>query len=218
MDTPKNFRSAFNGFNREDVVRYIEYMNNHHTTQLNELNTELEFLRAKLKAAQAAPSIDSEMIDRLNAALLQIGELETRCAELEKERDEALAVNGDPELEAKCAELTRERDEALAAAEAARAAQVAAAQNCAAQELEAYRRAERTERLAKERAEQVYSKVNGVLSDATVKVDEAAAQIGEVSDQVLARLTQLQNAVSGSKQALEEAVATMYAIRPTGEE
>ena len=218
MDTPKNFRSAFNGFNREDVVRYIEYMNNHHTTQLNELNTELEFLRAKLKAAQAAPSIDSEMIDRLNAALLQIGELETRCAELEKERDEALAVNGDPELEAKCAELTRERDEALAAAEAARAAQVAAAQNCAAQELEAYRRAERTERLAKERAEQVYSKVNGVLSDATVKVDEAAAQIGEVSDQVLARLNQLQNAVSGSKQALEEAVATMYAIRPTGEE
>ena len=218
MDTPKNFRSAFNGFNREDVVRYIEYMNNHHTTQLNELNTELEFLRAKLKAAQAAPSIDSEMIDRLNAALLQIGELETRCAELEKERDEALAVNGDPELEAKCAELTRERDEALAAAEAARAAQVAAAQNCAAQELEAYRRAERTERLAKERAEQVYTKVNGVLSDATVKVDEAAAQISEVSDQVLARLNQLQNAVSGSKQALEEAVATMYAIRPTGEE
>ena len=218
MDTPKNFRSAFNGFNREDVVRYIEYMNNHHTTQLNELNTELEFLRAKLKAAQAAPSIDSEMIDRLNAALLQIGELETRCAELEKERDEALAVNGDPELEAKCAELTRERDEALAAAAEAKAAQAAAAQSCAAQELEAYRRAERTERLAKERAEQVYTKVNGTLSDATVKVDEAAAQISEVSDQVLARLTQLQNAVSGSKQALEEAVATMYAIRPTGEE
>lgn len=215
MDTPKNFRSAFNGFNREDVVRYIEYMNTRHSTQLNELNMELEFLRGKLNAA---PTADPETIDRLNAALLQVSQLEQRCAQLEQERDAALAGGDTTQLEARCAELTRERDEALAEAEKAKAAQSAAAQSCAAQELEAYRRAERTERLAKERAEQVYSKVNGVLSDATVKVDEAAAQIGEVSDQVLARLTQLQNAVSGSKQALEEAVATMYAIRPTGEE
>ncbi len=215
MDTPKNFRSAFNGFNREDVVRYIEYMNTRHSTQLNELNMELEFLRGKLNAA---PTVDPEIIDRLNAALLQVSQLEQRCAQLEQERDAALAGGDTTQLEARCAELTRERDEALAEAEKAKAAQSAAAQGCAAQELEAYRRAERTERLAKERAERVYSKVNGVLSDATVKVDEAAAQIGEVSDQVLARLTQLQNAVSGSKQALEEAVATMYAIRPTGEE
>ena len=51
-----------------------------------------------------------------------------------------------------------------------------------------------------------------------MKVDEASAQISEVSEQVLSRLSQLQSAVAGSKQALEEAVATMYAIRPTGEE
>ena len=218
MSAPQNFRTSFNGFNREDVVHYIEYINNHHATQLNELNAELEFTRNKLKTAQAAPAVDSEMIDRLNAALLQIKELEGRCAALEQERDAALAAAGNGDLEARCEALTRERDEALAAAAEAKAAQAAAAQSCAAQELEAYRRAEPTERLAKERAEQVYTKVNGTLSDATVKVDEAAAQISEVSDQVLARLTQLQNAVSGSKQALEEAVATMYAIRPTGEE
>ena len=26
MSTPQNFRSAFNGFNREDVVHYLEYI------------------------------------------------------------------------------------------------------------------------------------------------------------------------------------------------
>jgi hypothetical protein len=90
MDTPRNFRSAFNGFNREDVVHYIEYMNSRHSTQLQELNGELEFLREKLTAAEAAPAVNSEMIDRLNAALLRIGELEARCAALEQEKQEAL--------------------------------------------------------------------------------------------------------------------------------
>ena len=218
MDTPRNFRSAFNGFNREDVVHYIEYMNSRHSTQLQELNGELEFLREKLTAAEAAPAVNSEMIDRLNAALLRIGELEARCADLEQEKQEALEKADTSDLQARCEALEKERDEALLAARQAQEAQSAAARNYAEQELEAYRRAERTERLAKERAEKVYTRVNGVLSDATVKVDEASAQISEVSEQVLSRLSLLQSAVAGSKQALEEAVATMYAIRPTGEE
>ena len=196
----------------------IEYMNSRHSTQLQELNGELEFLREKLTAAEAAPAVNSEMIDRLNAALLRIGELEARCAALEQEKQEALEKADTSDLQARCEALEKERDEALLAARQAQEAQSAAARNYAEQELEAYRRAERTERLAKERAEKVYTRVNGVLSDATVKVDEASAQISEVSEQVLSRLSQLQSAVAGSKQALEEAVATMYAIRPTGEE
>ena len=39
MSAPQNFRSAFNGFNREDVVRYLEYINTKHTTQVNQLNS-----------------------------------------------------------------------------------------------------------------------------------------------------------------------------------
>ena len=39
-----NFRSAFNGFHREDVVHYIEYLNAKHTTEVNQLNAELEQL------------------------------------------------------------------------------------------------------------------------------------------------------------------------------
>ena len=85
-------------------------------------------------------------------------------------------------------------------------------------ELEVYRRAERTERVARERAEQMYRQANAVLADATVKVDDAAALISQVSDKVSGQLADLQFAVTGSKQALCDAVATMYAIRPDNEE
>ena len=45
--TEQTFRSALNGFNREDVVRYLEYINAQHTTELNQLRSELEYLRSK---------------------------------------------------------------------------------------------------------------------------------------------------------------------------
>lgn len=216
MDTPKNFRSAFSGFKREDVVRYIEYMNAQHVAQVNELNAELEFLREKM----AAPAqLDPAVAKRLEDYKEQVRILENRCDTLEQERDAAAqASTPNAELEAKVQELTarcealqQERDAAIAEKEAAAVAHVSA-------ELEAYRRAERTERMARERAEQVYHRVNGVLSDATMKVDEATSQIGDMSEEFLARLDALRSAVGNSRQALAEAAETMYALRPEAEE
>lgn len=218
MDTPRNFRSALNGFNREDVVRYIEYMNAQHVAQVNELNVELEFLRGKLNNAAPA-ELDPAVAKRLEDYKEQVRILEARCDSLEKERDDALAVKGadsSPEekcriLEERCAALEQERDAAIAAKETAATNQTAA-------ELEAYRRAERTERVARERAEQIYHQVNGVLADATVKVEEASIQLGDMSEQFLARLETLRAAVAGSKEALSGAAQTLYAIRPESEE
>ena len=42
----QNFRSALNGFNRQDVVHYIEYLNNQHNAQLEQLNTQLQNAQA----------------------------------------------------------------------------------------------------------------------------------------------------------------------------
>ena len=84
-------------------------------------------------------------------------------------------------------------------------------------ELEAYRRAERAERMARERADQVYRQTNGVLAEATVQVDKVAADIGTIADQVTEQLKLLQNAVTGSKDALKAAANLMYTIRPEGE-
>ena len=85
------------------------------------------------------------------------------------------------------------------------------------EELEAYRRAERTERYARERADNLYRQANGALADATVKVDEAAHQFSQMTDNVVAQLSDLQNAIASSKQALRDAAATLYTIRPNSD-
>ena len=48
----QNFRSALNGFNREDVVRYIEFINNQHNAQVAQLNTQLQNAQEALAKAQ----------------------------------------------------------------------------------------------------------------------------------------------------------------------
>lgn len=223
MSAPNNFRSAFNGFNREDVVHYIEYLNSKLTSEINQLQSDADLLRAKLKNMAA----DTDLQDKLTAAEAQRDALQaqledalSRNAALAQERDAALAQanTADPSLEERCAELEAQLQAALAAQAKAEADRDAALQNAAKcrmeQELEAYRRAERTERMARERAELVYRQANGALADATVRVDEASSQISQVTDKVSAHLEQLQSAVASSKKALADAAATLYTIRP----
>ncbi len=162
MAATQPFRSAFHGFNREDVVRYIEYLNNQHKSQMDQL-------RAQLQNAEAR----------------------TDCSGLQAQLDAALE---------KCAQLEAQ----LASAPA----------NTTAEELEAYRRAERTERLANERAQQIFTQANAVLADAAVKAERAAANIGAIADQAAAQLKQCQDSIVVTKEAFQEAVDSLYAIRP----
>ena len=223
MAQQKTFRTAFNGFNREDVVHYIEYMNAKHQSEVNQLKSEIEFLRGQSAEAPAPVEVPVEadpaeieaLEEKLRAALAEKYQASTQLetalaekAELEAKLAAALADKAQAQADAAAAVLAKEQAET----------QQNTVQCRIEQELEAYRRAERTERLARERAEQVYHRVNGVLADATVKVDDAAAQIGELTDQVMAHLNQLQGAVTDSKQALRDAAETMYAIRPNGNE
>lgn len=203
MATAQNFRTAFNGFNREDVVHYIEYLNSKHSAQINQLNSELEYLREKtsqqlLDAVPETPDVDPVMEQQA----ARIRELFDQCKAQEQE----------------IAELQAEKEALTAQLEAAAQQPAAVSVSRTNEELEAYRRAERTERIARERADQVYHQVNGTLADATVKVDNAASLIGELTDRVMTQLAQLQSAVTGSKDALKEAAATMYTIRPEVEE
>ena len=85
------------------------------------------------------------------------------------------------------------------------------------EELETYRRAERIERMARERAEQMYNQANAVLADAAVKADETAALIAQMSDNVMGQLNALQAAVAGSSQSLRDTASALYSIRPDTE-
>lgn len=235
MSAPQKFRSAFNGFNREDVVHYIEYLTSRHTAEINQLTSELDFLKSKQLTDQTPLALEMSTAAQAEKEVLQarIAELEARCAALESEDLIVITDEGADrkvkELEARCASLEAQLKEALAAA-----LPVQATPSNMEQELEAYRRAERAERLAQERAAlveqianenaerteqlakahaaQVYNQANSALADATVKVDAAAAEISTMVDSAMQQLAQLQAAVTGSKQALKDAAVTMYAI------
>ena len=199
MSAPQNFRSSFNGFNREDVVRYLEYINARHHSQMDQLSGELEYMRQQLEQYQSSPMADAE-----------IEALQTQCASLQAQLEDSLSIRR--ALEARCNGLERELEEAIAAKKHAEEAH--SATRChVEQELEAYRRAERMERLARERAELVYNRTNGILSDATSQVDGVADQIGALADTVMQQLEQLRGIVGTSKDALKSASESLYGLR-----
>lgn len=162
MNGIQNFRSALNGFNRQDVVNYIEYMNHKHNMQIEQLNNQLQ--------AALSKSGDGDLQARLEAAEARIKELE------------------------------------------AQGGQAAEPVSCTEQELEAYRRAERAERQAKERAQQICRQANGVLADATVKAEEISDKIGTMAEALAEQLKQYQQAVLDTKQAYQEAADSLYAV------
>ena len=88
MAAPQNFRSAFNGFNREDVVHYIEYTNSRHETQLAQLRSELQSAQEELEALRSAPAPEAPQPDTA-----QLDDLTAKCAALEEENARLRAEN-----------------------------------------------------------------------------------------------------------------------------
>ena len=87
MAAPQRFRTAFRGFDREDVVSYIEYLNNQHTAQIEQLQNQLQEANAK-----AANKATGELQAKLDEAL-------QRCAELEEKLANVEANTAEKELE-----------------------------------------------------------------------------------------------------------------------
>lgn len=146
----QHFRSAFRGFNRLDVVNYIEFLNQKHNSQIEQLNTQLQNAREEIRQLKATP---------------------------------ASVMPEQPPVQEVIPSDT---------------------------ELETYRRAERVERKAQERAAQIYAQANAVLADATGKVEAVSDEMSELIAQVAAKL-------QVSKEELRKAVDAMYAIRPEEE-
>ena len=57
-------------------------------------------------------------------------------------------------------------------------------------------------------------KIFAFADEASAKVDGISSDITDMADQVMLQLTQLQIAVSSSKQALQDAASIMGTIRP----
>lgn len=183
-----NFRGAFHGFNREDVVRYIEYTNTKHADQLNQLRSENQTLLKELEAMRADTAKQSDLAAQLEAVTAQL-----EAVKAQREADQA--------------ELAELREQAANSAQA-----------LAKEELEAYRRAEQAERAAKERAAQLYRQATGTLADAATHIDTAAGNFRQVAERMSEHMLELQAAVDASKNALLDASDILCAIRPQGTE
>ena len=157
----QHFRSAFHGFNRQDVVQYIEFITNQYNSKIEQLNNQIQNARVP---------VDSELQAKLDAAL-------AKCAQLEEQLAAASAGNKE-------------------------------------QELEAYRRAERAERVAQERAQQICTQANAILADTTAKAESASARIADLANQANLQLQAYQEAVAGTQGLFRDAVAALYAIKP----
>lgn len=164
MAATQRFRSAFNGFNREDVVNYIEYLNNHHAAQLQQLNNQLQEAKGTVSADTVA-----DLQAQLDAAL-------QRCTELE-------------------AQLSNKREDTVT------------------KELEAYRRAEETERKANARAQEIYAQANAVLLDATSMAEAAAEEFNQVADRTTQQLKEYQSSISATVDSFKAAAASLNAVK-----
>ena len=226
MDAPQHFRTAINGFRREDVVRYLEYLNAKHNTEVSRLAADADSLREEIAALKENPQASdcSQELEDLRE------QLEEANAE-KKELEEKLTAPDDPgandqlqalrnELEAlKKSSADREAellDRCASLEQQLQAAQAeippASEKNLAEQELEAYRRAERAERVANEKADLIYHRTNAILDEASGKIDGASTELSQLAEKINAQLQQMQYSINSSKVALKSAVDTMHSL------
>ena len=222
MDAPQNFRTAINGFRREDVVRYLEYLNAKHTAEVNQLSSETDTLRQQLQdlqnelsACKEVPAAGEELQQQLEAALAEKKALEEQVTELES------SLTAPAEADSGAQELVTLRSEnedlkarisELEASLAASAVSQAPEKSLAEQELEAYRRAERAERIANEKADLIYHRANTILTETSGKIDGTSGELSDLADKINAQLQQMQYTINASKLAVKNAVDTLHSL------
>ena len=179
------FRSALGGFNREDVVNYIESMSLEQQKQLRKLQEENEKLRSEKNALAellAAANSDLSTLREQDAALSeQVELLAQQAAEL------AGQVKAESE---KAPEETSEAAEPV---------------DYTSLELEAYRRAEQTERNAAVRADKIYRPLTALCEHARERYSDAGDEIAALSEDLTANLGRLQETLAELRLVFDEA-------------
>ena len=209
MNEPQTFRSAFNGFHREDVVNHIAYMTSKHDALVKELRSENDTLRTELEDLRSRLDDDTAAQDR--AADLE-RDLEAKGQELSDLREELETAN--QLLNEQAEQLAALREELEEAREAA--AKPAAIEKSANHwdELRAYRRAETAERQAKERVNDLYTTANTALRGAGSTLADTNAAFEALAEKFREDLVELMNAIETGKTALTTAADTLDTLRP----
>lgn len=212
MTNLQSFRTAFHGFNRDDVVRYIETANAQHDNAMAAQRDEVQRLRRELEEERASAQTARENAERLEA---EKAEAQAQRAELARQLEETSAQDETVQALREENRALREERETLRGELEALKAQPAqpVCEDWTSQELEAYRRAEQAERLAKARAARAFDQMNGLIADLTARLDESMEETSQAQAQVCADLEQLRTAASGSKRLLADTATTLRSLR-----
>ena len=196
MSDFSKFRGSLGGFNRTDVADYIEKLCLTHAAELKErsrraeeLQTQLEETRAQLRETEA----DRDRLqDQLQEARDQL-----------QEAHDALEAATAPEPEP---EEPEEPEEVEAPEEAP---------DYPSLELEAYRRAEATERLAARRAEQLSRQMQEFVAHISQRYAETGEEIAALSEDMRSDLQRLQDSLSDLESLFTETTDHFESVEET---
>ena len=209
MNEPQTFRSAFNGFHREDVVNHIAYMTTKHETQTAQLRSDNEALRTELEELQKQLSGNAAEQDRIPGLEQTITEQSEQLAQLREELDTAnQLLNEQAEQMAALQEQLEEAKEA--------AAKTPTLEKSANHwdELRAYRRAETAERQARERVNDLYDSANTALRGAGATLGDTNTAFETLAEKFRSDLVELMEAIETGRNALHSAADTLDGLRP----
>ena len=175
----QNFRSALHGFNREDVVRFIEQNTAMHEQELSKKDSEIDRLVEDLKQTQEALQVMTEENARLHELLANA----QAAPKIEDSFDfEAPTEENAPADPLDCP-ITPTLEQVPPEPR----------EDIAQMELNAYRRAELTERIARERANAVYDQIANVFEQSTMKLTDTHQDMDVMAATVQENLRQLES-------------------------
>ena len=177
MSDFSKFRGSLGGFNRTDVADYIEKLCLTHAAELKERSRRAEELQTQLEETRAQLRETEADRDRLQD---QLQEARDQLQEAQDALEAATAPEPEPEE-------PEEPEEAEAPEEAP---------DYPSLELEAYRRAEATERLAARRAEQLSRQMQEFVAHISQRYAETGEEIAALSEDMRNDLQRLQDSLS----------------------
>ena len=209
MNEPQTFRSAFNGFNREDVVNHIAYMTTKHETLVGQLRADNDAQRTELEQLRAQLDADDSERGRVAELEQALAERDAELAQVHADLDTAnQLLNEQAEQMAALREQLEEAKEA-----AAKAPKLEKSANHW-DELRAYRRAETAERQARERVNDLYDSANTALRGAGATLGDTNAAFETLAEKFRADLVELMEAIDLGRNALHSAADTLDTLRP----
>ena len=200
MSDFSKFRTAVSGFNRTDVVNYIESTSIEHQKALRKLTDERDKLAAEnarlqvelaglQKRLEQAQADNDALSGQVNALAQEGSDLAEQLKKSEEARQELLIRPApQPEEPAEPAPQPEEPETEAAPEEPAQEPSLTE------KELTAYRRAEQTERNAAVRARRIYAQLSSLCEDARTRYMDSGEEIAALAADLSTGLSRLQDA------------------------